>query len=92
MKQSQRPSQYERMAKGQKTSATPARGDHAGAPSYPSPGSSVGGMRTTMGRGVGATVSVGRRPDEIDRSSIHTSTSSRTDRLPDAALAPRHVR
>ncbi len=73
------PDQYDRMLPGNKPKNIPARGDHAGAPSSPSAQGYIGGSVTKPGRGEGATVSVGRRPDEVDRSSVKTAGSVRTD-------------
>jgi hypothetical protein len=52
----------------------------SGSPSYPSARSNVGGVSVRKGAGMGATVTVSRPPDVIDRAvRVRTSASSRTD-------------
>jgi hypothetical protein len=71
--------QYDRMKPGHKPKNVPAR---YGSPSYPKVGAAVGGKSVTKGRGAGATVTVDRKFDEIDRSSVraHKTGSNRTDK------------
>lgn len=54
---------YDRMGR-QRTSPAPSRN---GSPDYPSAAGNVGGMKTVK-TGIGATRSIGRRPDECSRS------------------------
>jgi hypothetical protein len=70
-----KPDQYDRMG-DQRTSPAPARN---GSPSAPDKMGYVGGVKTTPGSGEGATRSVGRHPDEVDRSGVKTWASNRTD-------------